>query len=403
MNKIILYKLLLIAVVGAFMSCSDMDEIHQEYTEGGEILYLTKIDSVEFFSGNNRGKLTGILDNAIRVKEAVAYWNQMKDSLLMPLTPTSGIDRIEFNLENLPEGTHEIQIKTKDDKGNQSIGVTVFGVTYGDKYQATLKNRDAQKVEVKPGFIGIDWQIAPENSVAFEICYINSDNEQICNRLNVDVLHTEATDVKMGTTLKHRLLYMPQPTSIDTFYTEWQEIKVKLPEGEFKISSADITEEPLKNDNLGRSWGGHIDHLFDGIIDAGNHYHTGQWNDGPPLTFTYDLGASYKVTRIKIHGRPNWAVRLPQNLEVWTTDNIEGADIDAQVTDEGWEAESIAKGWKKVAEFHGGEQAPSDNIVDIVNFNMDTGYSRYIRVRVYNIWDNTIFLNMSEIETWGMY
>ncbi len=406
MKKTFIYIILiLISAMGFFSACEDMYEVHGKFVEDGEILYLTKADSVEFFAGKDRGEIQFVLENAVKVNHVVVYWNDKKDSIVTELQPSSGIDTVRIELNDLPEGSHQLEIVTKDNLGHKSIGVTVFGITYGDKYKQILKHRAVQSLKVSRIKTEITWLNSAEKATAFELKYINVQDNEVVKKYKPSVNSMTLTDIKVGTKISHRMHYLPEATALDTFQTDWQELKIDLPEGEFKLEKSQIKELALKNDNLGRSWGGSISNLFDDILDNTNHYHTGQWNDGPPLTFSFDLGDVVKPTRIKIDGRPLQAPRFPKDLDIWVASDLTGAETDLPCDDPGWEEEAISKGWTKIA-YYEGTVAPGESAMLELNFadfvqNMPA--VQYVRIRVKNNWENSVFLNLGEITVWGEY
>ncbi|MGQ7871022.1 DUF4998 domain-containing protein [Sunxiuqinia sp. sy24] len=406
MKKTFIYIILiLISCMGFFSACEDMYEVHEKFVENGEILYLTKVDSVEFFAGNNRGEVQFVLDNAIKVNRVVIYWNNKMDSIVTEVEPTAGMDTVRIALNDLPEGSHQLEIVTKDILGNKSIGVTVFGVTYGDKYKQILKHRAVQELKVTRIKTDIAWMNSAEKATAFELKYINVENEEVVKKYEPSENMMTITDIKIGTNISHRMHYLPEATALDTFQTDWLELMIDLPTGEFELDKTQIKGLALKNDNLGESWGGSISKLFDDILDNSNHYHTGQWNDGPPLTFTFDLGDIVKPTRIKIDCRPGQAARFPKNFDIWGTSDLTDAETDLSCDDPGWEAEAISKGWTKIA-YHEGIVAPSGDAtleLNFADFTQNMQPMQYVRIRVNNVWDNSIFLNLGEITMWGEY
>ncbi|TKG96589.1 hypothetical protein EYV94_04890 [Puteibacter caeruleilacunae] len=396
--------LLLLCGFSVFFSCEKMDEVHEEFMGEGETLYLPKADSVKFFPGNNRAKLKFTLDNAVQVKQVAIYWNNEQDSLVETLSPTSGIDTIQIDMNDLEEGSHQLLIRTKDGNGNQSIGVNVFGVTYGEIYRSVLKHRSIKKKKVTPSIVELTWTHSAEKAIGFEVKYIDEEGNEHVNKHPVTETVMEFEDIQIGSILNHRMYYLPEENALDTFSTDWQEVAIVLPEGEFQLDKSQMKEYPLKNDNRGRSWGGSVDKLFDGNVSSGNFYHTGSGgsSDGPPLTFTFDAGETCKFTRLKFHARPGQIPRLPKDFEIWATNDIEGAETDLPCTDDGWEAEAIEKGWKKILVHVGEGDAPSNGELEVA-FPEDLEYMRYVRVKVDDLWGDTYMLNFSEITMWGEY
>ena len=68
MKRILFYKFLLITLIAVGLySCKDMLDVHKDYIKNGEIIYLSKVDSIVSYAGNHRIQLSGYLNNAYNV------------------------------------------------------------------------------------------------------------------------------------------------------------------------------------------------------------------------------------------------------------------------------------------------------------------------------------------------
>ncbi|MDR0864231.1 MAG: DUF4998 domain-containing protein, partial [Candidatus Symbiothrix sp.] len=145
MKKIISHYVSLTALILCLLSaCNDFMDTHQKYTEGGEIVYAPKVDSLNFFAG--KGQIYGqlILKNAPNVRNIKVSWNVGADSLLIPVSPTTGVDTIRFMLPNMPEKAYTFDVRTTDSYGHFSLVTSGFGYSYGENYQNSLRNQNVK-------------------------------------------------------------------------------------------------------------------------------------------------------------------------------------------------------------------------------------------------------------------
>jgi hypothetical protein len=133
-----------------FAGCEDMNSINQEYFDRGETFYTGKIDSLKSFPGNGRVRFSWQINSDPRITRTVIYWEQNNgiDSSAVAVNRTnSGVVELEKEL-NLPEGNYIFEFVTKDDDGNRSLAVERSVSIYGNKYIASLQNRDVSSVTV---------------------------------------------------------------------------------------------------------------------------------------------------------------------------------------------------------------------------------------------------------------
>jgi hypothetical protein len=122
--------------------CDDMNSLHQQYIDRGEIFYTGKCDSVKAFAGNGRVKFTWLLNSDPRINRTMIYWNGGIDSVEIPVTRAQkGVILLETILP-VKEGSYSFIFVTMDAKGHSSLEVERSTQIYGPKYIATLTNRN---------------------------------------------------------------------------------------------------------------------------------------------------------------------------------------------------------------------------------------------------------------------
>ncbi|BAV04856.1 protein of unknown function [Filimonas lacunae] len=228
MNRnIIIFFLLLLTV--AVASCSKWDE-YKQYTENGETRYVGKMDLVETFSGRLRIKMTALLPADPRITKTKITWNFGNDSVVFPISKGSGADTFK-QIINITEGVVSFNIVNYDAEGNRSMTETVSGTSYGSKYESGLTNRPITRAELLPnGTTEVVWDSFDSTSGAKGAWLIYTTTGNKADSVYVPIRTTGTTTIpnlKLGTLLTERTLYLPTSTCIDTFYAAAQTIPVK--------------------------------------------------------------------------------------------------------------------------------------------------------------------------------
>ncbi|MFA9187366.1 DUF4998 domain-containing protein [Flavobacterium magnesitis] len=205
-------------------SCTSADE-YLQFTKEGAISYVGKVDSLKILPGRNRVKVEGLIISDPKVSEMRVYWNAKKDSVVVPINRTSGVDAVSTFLESLPENIYNFEVKTFDAKGNSSISQNVNAQTYGERYQNSIVNRVvANNVlinsELVVNFVALS---SDSGALGSEIIYTNTADEEKTVFADIEDLSFVINDFKSGTSYKYRSLYKPEENAIDTFFTAYNE------------------------------------------------------------------------------------------------------------------------------------------------------------------------------------
>lgn len=217
----ILVAAFIVIVALVIHSCTSSDE-YLKFTEGGAVSYVGKIDSLKFYSGRNRLKLEGLIISDPKVTELRVYWNRKKDSLVVPITRTSGIDAVSTFVENIPENIYNFEVKTFDAKGNSSIAQNVTAQTYGERYQASLVDRKIISSSLSSNLsLIIDFASMDLTTGAFATEVVYTDKFDVEQTLMVPVATSQVNipNYKIGSQFKQRSLFLPAKNAIDVFYT----------------------------------------------------------------------------------------------------------------------------------------------------------------------------------------
>ena len=211
----------LLAFSGAIVllaSCSKWDDFKQ-YIEDGEISYTGKLDSVTVYPGNERVKLHAKLPADPKITTIRVFWNDGADSLEFGVDRSTSGNEVDYILA-AEEGVNNFVLYTYDDDGNTSVPVNAVGRAYGPRYQNGLNNRQVSSAVVTDAETVISWieMDLSAGPFATELTYQSVTGEKVI-RVPIAEQATVLTDIDPeATTISYRTLFLPQPTSIDTFY-----------------------------------------------------------------------------------------------------------------------------------------------------------------------------------------
>ncbi|MFI8380391.1 DUF4998 domain-containing protein [Leeuwenhoekiella sp. NPDC079379] len=273
-----LTKIVLLVLLTGLGSCADVAEMDdfKDFTADGEINYSEKVDSLKIFSGKNRAKIQGIVDADPKITEFRVYWNSKKDSVVVPITRSIGIDTLEVVISDLPENIYNFEIRTFDSQGNSSIPVSATGEVYGERYHATLFNRphtgNLSEEGLKVDYAGMD---LTSGVIGTELVYTNNLDEMVVEFTEIASSTVIIEDYKLGSQYKYRTLFLPEETALDTFYTEYSDnfTPILVPQlknnsvpfktdgtvGRFRVLKDWISNDVVVNfDHSGDSYGGGV-------------------------------------------------------------------------------------------------------------------------------------------------
>jgi len=268
MRKFNLYLLLIICFLGSLVSCSDMNDLHDDYLKDGERVYIGKIDSLKIFAGDERMDFRFWVSDP-RARSVGFYWVPGNDSLLVEINRTSVTDSFEVSIggtestKTIDEGNYTLQVITGDGNNHFSVPFeTIFNV-YGSKFRSALSNRVLKSISFQEaeGLLSLYFSGAVnENEQGIEIFYTNREGEaktlpvpdaEITSPVNV-----ENVDVTKG--VSYRTMFLPEPLAIDTFYAETIPIEIT------QVVNVALNKAVKTSDNLNDSYTGV--NAVDGVI-----------------------------------------------------------------------------------------------------------------------------------------
>ncbi|WP_086478512.1 DUF4998 domain-containing protein [Arenibacter amylolyticus] len=227
------FKLFLLLVTGVFMSCQDMNEVHEEYIKDGEIIYTNKVDSLSTYSGKNRVKIKGYITGAFTVNEIVVSWNEGENQQVFPYEKSAqDTDSISLIVTELEENSYEFKVTSKDSDGNTSVPSIAFGTAYGERYRSNLEPRSINHVEVDQTDMKVVLAIGAELQRDTEIKFTTTSNEEVVVSVPKEETEVVLENISLDHSVHYRTYYVPsatrngEETSIDQFESDWEELTI---------------------------------------------------------------------------------------------------------------------------------------------------------------------------------
>lgn len=216
--KILTYLALFILALTSLVSCTKMDD-YTKYIDPKEPIYTGKPDSIKAYSGKNRIKLSWLLISDPKIVKTKVFWNNRKDSTVISINRSNGVDSISTIINNLAEGNYNFELITYDKNGNSSVPALTSGIVYGSIYETALPNRAVESVKLQVGGdTFVNWYPSENNSTGVELTY--RDNSNINHKIIVPTKEaaTAIVNFNTNTQVSYRTMFKPDSLAIDTFY-----------------------------------------------------------------------------------------------------------------------------------------------------------------------------------------
>ncbi|MGO4294528.1 DUF4998 domain-containing protein [Chitinophaga sp. RAB17] len=213
-----------------FSACRKQDD-YKRFIKNGEILYTGKADSLQVHPGRNRVQLSWLLIADPKVSKSKIYWNNRRDSAVIAIKRTSGVDTIRFIIDKLEERAYGFEVFNYDKDGNISVRTEANGFVYGSLYEDALLSRALGNTEMKNGNAVIPWANIDTTGgiIGMQLQYSTSDHV-----LHDTIIHAEPEmqittlpNYLSGSNFRYRTLYIPDPLAVDTFYTSFATSGIK--------------------------------------------------------------------------------------------------------------------------------------------------------------------------------
>lgn len=217
-------------ILFGLISCNDTYEFHEKYIQDGEIIYATKVDSLETLPGNGRIKVAGYLTKGFTVNEITVFWNNGENSQTFAYSKSENdTDALDLVVTGLEEKSYEFDVYSKDADGNESVKVTVFGTVYGETYRSNLEARAFNTFAYNSdSSVSVNLKPSSELARSTEIKYTNLSGEEVVVIVLSDESNAMLELVDIMAPIMYRTYYVPtaadedgEETSIDEFDSDW--------------------------------------------------------------------------------------------------------------------------------------------------------------------------------------
>ena len=309
MKKINMAGSLLLLLIVFISACSDMNDLHDIYLRDGEITYVGRIDSIKSFGGRDRVLIQYWITDP-RVKNLHIFWNQKRDSIVVPVPAHDPVDSLEVIIGDgngvITEGDHTFFFYSHDDRGHRSIVFESLITVYGDRYQASLTNRPVSSTELnEDNNLVVTWEESiSADEIGILISYFDNNDDPVELFISSETLADPVVfdDIDVTKPISYRTMFIPGEFAIDTFYTDVAEsIKVTL------IENVALNKNATVSDMLNSSFPG--SNAVDGIISSDSRWvstTTGEhWIE-------VDLGQPYPIQSFQTYNgtgnAPNMAI-----------------------------------------------------------------------------------------------
>jgi hypothetical protein len=288
---------LVLLFVTMVIGCSKMNDKHDFYLQDGEIIYLGRVDSARILPGENRFLLRYWITD-LRATQLKIFWNQMTDSLIVPIPTHQPADSIDVLIgdatSSIPEGNYTFQIVSSDGDGLESIIFERLGNVYGENFRMTLVDRFVRNLDYDSdnNEIAINWG-APSSSreIGVEITYYSEDKENILHLTSEQLaLQTVLENVNVEKGVSYRTMFLPEPTAIDTFYTAPVQLEI--------IQNVALNKPVRTSSVLSAAYGG--SNAVDGIATAASRWISSNAS-GLEHWIEVDLEKEYSLHSFMLH------------------------------------------------------------------------------------------------------
>ena len=255
-NQSLRYFFFLVLAGCLFASCSKQDATYSSFLKNGEIVYNGKPDQLQVLSGNDRVQLQWYIVSDPKITKAKIFWNNPaqidgkdpepgeriggRDSVEINIQRSSGTDSVKVLIDRLKEGIYTFDVFMYDNAGHSSVKSEVIGNVYGDTYQNSISNRPLNTAILdtteSKSDVYLEWFGVAQQAIKIDLKYtdVSGTSKTVYMQKVVNPsdprsgMIWETTDTlwnyKEGELFTYRTAYLPEPNSIDTFYTDYVEV-----------------------------------------------------------------------------------------------------------------------------------------------------------------------------------
>jgi hypothetical protein len=305
--------IILTAIVLIFLSCKSQESIYEEYVVPNGHSYPGKVLDVVTYPGKGRIQIEWKNGSDPKVVKARISWNNDTEGIDVDIQPD--IDTVRKVIEPLDENTYTFQIRTYDARGNASIPVEVTGTVYGELFESSLQNRKIKSRSFDGCNLSIEWEEADKTDLGVHLTYKDKDNEPQTIIVDSSESATELGSFNVNEPLVYYSMVKPDSLALDIFRAPLVSTMIEHPV--IEIPKGNWVGHPLPDD-MALNGSYPLSNFWDG--NTGNFVHSVD----PvtlPCTFTWDLGVTVKLSRMKLWPRNNnddrWNRGHPRIFEIY--------------------------------------------------------------------------------------
>ncbi len=326
-----------------YISCSDMDSIHEEYLNG-EIIYAGKLDTLKIRPGYYRAQLEGYTQFLGTSNQITIEYD---DQIISYPIEENLSEIFSVIIEDLDEGSYEFNVYTQDPNGNLSISQIVAGNVIGDEFISDQNPREILDYSFEPegNYVNFYGNAESEFVIYTLIDYENEENETIRDTLFYQDNRVKLINLKPFGSMITTSVIQSGLFGIDSIALE--PLEYTLPDLPYtEINKDFITLVNMPSDNPGTYNGADPNqYLFDGdgFTEANtfNTYHSGP--NSIPHHFTVDLGVKTDLRKVKLNivDPVVSSENNPTEIQIWGRDNLNFAETassdEAQFINASWQ------------------------------------------------------------------
>ncbi|GAB3019006.1 hypothetical protein GCM10027051_25100 [Niabella terrae] len=227
MKMNITYQILFLIGIVLIPSCKKMDDVHRQFLDMGETIYVSKADDVVTRGGNQRIEISWPLISDPKISRYKIYWNNGRDSVEGPVPKIAESDSVRVLLDNMNEGIQYFDIYMFDNEGHSSIKTAVHGVVYGPVYRSSLLSRSYTSATRTDNDVAIQWVPASDDLVVVWIKYTDTLNLSVDHILSGKENSSLLKDVLPEASITYATGFLPDSTALDTLYTSFIPLNLK--------------------------------------------------------------------------------------------------------------------------------------------------------------------------------
>jgi len=303
-------------------SCKRQESIYEGLIVPGGKTYPGQALGVSIRPGDERIQISWRQSVDPKVVKARILWNNGDVAMTEEIDITPDMTTISHIIDPIPENDYSFTIHTYDADENRSIPVEVLGKVYGERYRNSLNNRGIKSALYDGRYLLLTWLDAVSTEIRVELSYTDFKGNKKSVTVSPSDSETLIEEFDNSQPLRYVSIHKPVSSSLDEFYA---------PEGERTVTPAPVEEIPKAGwqtlklpSDIGQRSGYplSLDRLWNGVISESGFYSDEDW--ALPVWFTFDLGANYVLSKIKLWPRadPNtdddqWQRGQPKEFEIY--------------------------------------------------------------------------------------